>query len=95
MTTSGSVYHSGRKWPRGFTNDTTGGGQLPVIPITHMTPSLFPEDHDRLTVSNTMDAINRQFGKNVIRVGTLCGSEDTAPTRIAFTVVPEFDPASI
>jgi hypothetical protein len=31
----------------------------------------------------------------VIRFGTLCGSEDTAPTRIAFTVVPEFDPASI
>lgn len=66
-----------------------------LTPATATTPSLFGADHDLTEVSHTMDRINRQFGKNTIHFGTLCGSEDTAPTRIAFTQIPEFDPASI
>lgn len=65
-----------------------------LTPAAMTTPSLFGADHDLTEVSHTMDKINRQFGKNTIHFGTLCGSEDTAPTRIAFTQIPEFDPAS-
>jgi DNA polymerase IV len=65
-----------------------------LTPLRSTTPSLFDQDHDLTTISHAMDRINRQFGKNTIHFGTLCGSEDTAPTRIAFTVIPEFDPAS-
>lgn len=66
-----------------------------LTPAAMTTPSLFGADHDLTEISHTMDRINRQFGKNSIHFGTLCGSEDTAPTRIAFTQIPEFDPASI
>lgn len=66
---------------------------LTPTPVT--TPSLFEGDRDLVEVSHAMDKINRQFGKNTIHFGTLCGSEETAPTRIAFTQIPEFDPASI
>ncbi|QEL18684.1 DNA polymerase Y family protein [Limnoglobus roseus] len=65
-----------------------------LTPAAMTTPSLFDVDHDLTEVSHTMDKINRQFGKNSIHFGTLCGSKDTAPTRIAFTQIPEFDPAS-
>lgn len=66
-----------------------------LTPSPATTPSLFEGDRDLVEVSHAMDKINRQFGKNTIHFGTLCGSEDTAPTRIAFTQIPEFDPASI
>jgi DNA polymerase IV len=84
-------------WPSRLPGKPTQAGMvlfdLTPTPIT--TPSLFDADRDLVAVSHAMDKINRQFGKNVIRFGTLCGSEDTAPTRIAFTQIPEFDPASI
>jgi DNA polymerase-4 len=66
-----------------------------LTPAAMTTPSLFGQDHDLTAVSHTMDKVNRQFGKNTLHFGTLCGSEETAPTRIAFTQIPEFDPASI
>lgn len=64
-----------------------------LIPARAATPSLFEADRKSTEVSHVMDRINRFFGKNLIRYGTLCGSEDTAPTRIAFNQVPEFNPA--
>jgi len=46
-------------------------------------------------VSHVMDQVNRTFGKNSIHFGTLFGAEETAPTRISFTRIPEFNPAHI
>ena len=45
------------------------------------------------TLSHAMDKINREFGKHAVRFGTVMGSEDTAPTRIAFTHIPDPNPA--
>ena len=57
------------------------------------TPSLFPEERQVTDLSHAMDAINRKFGKHAVRFGGVVGSEDTAPTRIAFTQIPKFNPA--
>ena len=56
-------------------------------------PSLFEQDRQVTTLSHVMDKINRAFGKHSVRFGAVMGSEDTAPTRIAFTRIPEPNPA--
>ncbi len=86
-----------RMWSSRLPGKPTQAGMVlfDLTPTPMTTPSLFESDRDLVNVSHTMDKINRQFGKNTIRFGTLCGSEDTAPTRIAFTQIPEFDPASV
>ena len=62
-------------------------------PAEAATPSLFPEERQVTDLSHAMDAINRKFGKHAVRFGGVVGSEDTAPTRIAFTQIPKFNPA--
>jgi DNA polymerase-4 len=62
-------------------------------PAAAATPSLFDEDRQGTKLSHAMDAINRKFGKHAVRFGGVVGSEDTAPTRIAFNTVPQFNPA--
>jgi DNA polymerase-4 len=38
-----------------------------------------------------MDAVNAEFGASVIHLGAMTGYETGAPTRIAFTQIPDFD----
>jgi DNA polymerase-4 len=38
-----------------------------------------------------MDEVNREFGASVIHFGTMHGLKDAAPTRVAFTQIPDFD----
>ncbi len=66
-----------------------------LIPSRAATPSLFEQDRQATVVSHVMDKVNRTFGKNSIHFGTLFGAEETAPTRISFTRIPEFNPAHI
>ena len=65
-----------------------------LVPARAITPSLFEEDRQLTALSHAMDRINRTFGKGSIRFGALCGSEKTAPTRVAFTRIPKFNPAT-
>lgn len=55
------------------------------------TPSLFDDDRSAAILSHTMDEVNAEFGANVVHFGTMHGYESTAPTRIAFTQIPDFD----
>lgn len=55
------------------------------------TPSLFEEDRKATDLSYAMDEVNKEFGASVIHFGTMHGMKDTAPTRIAFTQIPDFD----
>jgi DNA polymerase-4 len=64
-----------------------------LVPARAATPSLFPDDQAETDLSHTMDRINRAFGKNMAHFGTMHGMGETAPTRIAFSQVPEFNPA--
>lgn len=64
-----------------------------LVPAAVATPSLFEQDRQVTTLSHVMDKINRAFGKHSVRFGTVMGSEDTAPTRVAFTRIPDPNPA--
>lgn len=64
-----------------------------LVPARAATPSLFEFDRQVTTLSHAMDKVNRLFGRNSVHFGTLCGAAETAPTRIAFNQVPDFNPA--
>lgn len=55
------------------------------------TPSLFEEDRKAAEVSRAIDLVNAEFGASVIHFGAMHGLEDQAPTRIAWTQIPDFD----
>ncbi len=60
-------------------------------PARCATPSLFEEDRKAADVSRAMDEVNAEFGASVIHFGAMHGMEDQAPTRIAWTQIPDFD----
>jgi DNA polymerase-4 len=62
-----------------------------LVPARCATPSLFDEDRKATELSHAMDEVNREFGRYAVRFGALWGSEDTAPTRVAFGQVPDFN----
>lgn len=64
-----------------------------LVPARSATPSLFPFDRQVTELSHAMDTVNRRFGKHSVRFGTAWGSEEAAPTRIAFNRVPVYNPA--
>jgi DNA polymerase IV len=61
-----------------------------LAPNAAMTMPLFPEDQLRLRVSQVMDEINSRYGTNTIFSGEIQTVRDSAPTRIAFTQIPDF-----
>lgn len=60
-------------------------------PNRSATPSLFDDDRRADAVSHAMDEVNAEFGASVIHFGAMHGLKDVAPTRIAFTQIPDFD----
>jgi DNA polymerase-4 len=62
-----------------------------LCPARSATPSLFEEDRKADDLSHTMDEVNREFGASVIHFGAMHGLKDAAPTRVAFTQIPDFD----
>jgi DNA polymerase-4 len=60
-------------------------------PAKSATPSLFEEDRKAAEVSRAMDEVNAEFGASVIHFGAMHGYESQAPTRIAWTQIPDFD----
>ena len=51
----------------------------------------FFENDKRNQVYKAVDSINDKFGRDTIFVGSLQNNIDSAPTRIAFTQIPELD----
>lgn len=66
-----------------------------LVPTKAATPSLFEFDRQVTDLSHAMDRVNRQFGKHKVHFGVVHGLEETAPVRIAFSQIPEFDPAFV
>ena len=62
-----------------------------LVPARSATPSLFDDDHKGLEVSEAMDEVNAEFGASVLHLGAMWGMRDAAPSRIAFTQIPDFD----
>jgi DNA polymerase-4 len=52
---------------------------------------LFPDERNRVALSKAMDAINDRFGPDKVYFAGMAGMEEAAPTRIAFSHVPEID----
>ena len=49
------------------------------------------DDRRAAELSHAMDDVNREFGASVVYFGSMFGLRDAAPTRIAFTQIPDFD----
>ena len=62
-----------------------------LVPARSATPSLFEADRRAAELSSAMDGVNREFGASVVYFGTMYGMRDAAPTRIAWTQIPDFD----
>src|SRR5262249_6487757 len=62
-----------------------------LVPARSATPSLFDEDRKGEDISAAMDEVNAEFGASVVYLGAMFGMRDAAPTRIAFTQIPDFD----
>jgi DNA polymerase-4 len=62
-----------------------------LVPARSATPSLFDEDRKGEDLSAAMDEINAEFGASVIYLGAMFGMRDAAPSRVAFTQIPDFD----
>jgi DNA polymerase-4 len=77
--------------PRGREPFKVGMVLADLKPARCATPSLFEDDRKAAEVSRAMDAVNAEFGASVIHFGAMHGMEDQAPTRIAFTQIPDFD----
>ncbi len=62
-----------------------------LIPARSATPSLFDEDRKGEDISAAMDEVNAEFGASVVYLGAMFGMRDAAPSRVAFTQIPDFD----
>lgn len=51
----------------------------------------FFENSKRIRLSHMMDALNTRFGKNTIYLGSVDGALNSAPTRIAFSSIPDME----
>lgn len=60
-----------------------------LTPGSSVSLPLFPEDRRRLELSHAIDRLNRQFGSNAVYFGGTHDTRDAAPTRIAFTQIPD------
>lgn len=61
-------------------------------PLRCTTPSLFDHDHHATALSRTLDAVNARCGPNALHFAAIHLHRSTAPPRIAFTQIPDFDP---
>ena len=59
--------------------------------VATATPSLFDDDRKAEDVSAAMEEVNAEFGASVVYLGAMFGMRDAAPSRVAFTQIPDFD----
>ena len=64
-------------------------GLYDLIHNACMTPPLFTEDVRRSELARAMDKINGRFGANAVYLAAMHRSARTAPSRIAFTHIPD------
>lgn len=77
--------------PRNWVPFQVGVVLANLQPAQSATPSLFEDDRNAAALSHAMDEINAEFGANVVHFGAMHGYEGTAPSRTAFTHIPDFD----
>jgi len=80
------------KWLRGVQGVTplrVGVALDDLVAHASATPSLFDEAQERERLSSAMDKVNARFGKNAVYLGSMHAAKDSAPSRIAFSSIPD------
>ena len=88
------VAAAARMWEkrvRGRTPFKVGAVLSELVPARSATPSLFDEDRKGEDISRALDTVNAEFGASVVYLGAMFGMRDAAPSRVAFTQIPDFD----
>jgi DNA polymerase-4 len=62
-----------------------------LVPDNLHTAALFAEEQKRSQLSRAIDSINAKYGSNALYLGGIHHVREAAPTRIAFSSIPEFD----
>lgn len=62
--------------------------------VQEATQPLFGGEQRRVELSQAMDRINAKYGRDAVHIATIHEVLDSAPTRIAFSNVPDFDDPS-
>ena len=60
-----------------------------LVAEQNATPSLFETDRKLAALSHAMDRVNQQHGSHALYFAVLHDVKDEAPTRIAFTQIPD------
>jgi len=63
---------------------------LDLVPDRCASLPLFRGEKQRVELSRFMDQLNQKFGSNTIYFGGMHEAQEAAPTRIAFTHIPDF-----
>jgi DNA polymerase-4 len=62
-----------------------------LVPDSLHTAALFSDEQKRSQLSRAIDSINAKYGSNALYLGGIHHVREAAPTRIAFSSIPEFD----
>lgn len=62
-----------------------------LVPDNLHTAALFSDEQKRSQLSLAIDSINAKYGSNALYLGGIHNVREAAPTRIAFSSIPEFD----
>jgi len=62
-----------------------------LVPHQNATPPLWEAQRKMTTLSHVMDQANQNWGSHTLYLAPLHGTEREAPTRIAFTNIPDLD----
>ena len=87
------VPNVGRVWER----KTPGQPYAVSMTLYKLTPDagitlpLFPEARLRVQLAKAMDRINARYGKNAVYFAEIHDVRQSAPTRISFTQIPDFN----
>jgi hypothetical protein len=65
-----------------------------LIACQSATTPLFQGERNRVDLSQAMDKINERYGRDAVHLGSVHSVLGSAPTRIAFSNVPDLDDPS-
>ena len=62
-----------------------------LMPVAGRTADLFDTGHHRTQLNDTVDRLNKRFGKNAVYFGAASTALNSAPMRIAFNRIPDIE----
>ncbi|SFI10296.1 Y-family DNA polymerase [Planctomicrobium piriforme] len=91
LTAIKAFYELWRTRPRGIRPTQVGVTFYDLVPNQNVSLPLFEDEQAKLRLAQTMDQLNTKFGSNSVYFGGIHFVRKAAPTRIAFTHIPEIE----